>query len=558
MSKAERTLPVVLAGSMFALVAVFLPSVLRPAEPPANESAEFSPDAPPDQNNSIVAALNRGSTGTAGDGEGEATDQPDGPPKRAPGKGVCYGKNPPRQVESVYSPPCAPAFVGDNGGATTFGVTATEFRVAIYVADYDDAEEGPVDSTETYQNATQRYLLAMQTWFNKHFEFYRRQMRIFIVKQSLTSNSEGASAAIRAKQQFQVFAAGDALTTNPGTFGESIRQKIVTWMGFQNDKFLNENAPYAWTFITSNDNMVRLSTEALCKQVVDKPPKFNERRDTTFDYKAPRKLGLLLFEDSIRTGMEKQINDALAACGGKIDHTVKFAFEDEGAAGVAGAMTQMRSQGITTILHYGDHFSLNLFTAEATRLDYWPEWFIPGTGGTDVNSLSQDQDQDQWHHAFGLSMLQIPRPPHFADDVRAVREIDPSNNYSGEGGLPFAHLFGIASGVQLAGPKLTPESFEQGLFKLPHRPPEPIWSQGGGYGPGDHSYIDYAMFIYYDKNAYAADNGAKGSYRYLFDGKHFTYGEMPRDPVPWMTGGITTPPDPTIRDNDPSDVEGGS
>src|SRR5205807_5171636 len=61
------------------------------------------------------------------------TTQPP-PPTTAPPKTVAsacpfgFG-NPPRQIESVYSPPCAPAFTGNNGGPTSAGVNATDINI---------------------------------------------------------------------------------------------------------------------------------------------------------------------------------------------------------------------------------------------------------------------------------------------------------------------------------------------------------------------------------------------------------------------------------------------
>src|SRR5688500_12119376 len=97
MSRAERSLPVVLAMAMFLLVALLLPTVLRAQPPTTNEAAEFSPDAPPDEQQSIVAALSRGTSATAGTGEGQGEGEPldtvgvppPPPPTRAPARGPC-------------------------------------------------------------------------------------------------------------------------------------------------------------------------------------------------------------------------------------------------------------------------------------------------------------------------------------------------------------------------------------------------------------------------------------------------------------------------------------
>src|SRR3954453_18131690 len=114
LSRAERSVPVALALLMFAVVALLLPTILRPANPETNQSAQFSPDAPPNNQDSIVAALNRGTSATAGSGNGNgstvgqgpqgpgaAVAPPTPPPAKGPAsRGNCYG-HPPRQVESV-------------------------------------------------------------------------------------------------------------------------------------------------------------------------------------------------------------------------------------------------------------------------------------------------------------------------------------------------------------------------------------------------------------------------------------------------------------------------
>ena len=68
-----------------ALVAItVLPTTLRPPPDPSNSSAAFSPDAPPDQQDSIVAALSRGSSATAGgrtDGESQPGEVAGGGPE---------------------------------------------------------------------------------------------------------------------------------------------------------------------------------------------------------------------------------------------------------------------------------------------------------------------------------------------------------------------------------------------------------------------------------------------------------------------------------------------
>src|SRR4051812_20669249 len=66
----ERYLPLAYFALAVILVIILLPTILRPPHTQSQTTAELSPDAPPDAQQSIVSAFNRGSTGTAGNGPG--------------------------------------------------------------------------------------------------------------------------------------------------------------------------------------------------------------------------------------------------------------------------------------------------------------------------------------------------------------------------------------------------------------------------------------------------------------------------------------------------------
>src|SRR5687767_14499969 len=108
-----RYLPVAYLAIVMAVVATVLPTSLRPPPDDPTTSAEFSPDAPPDDTQqSIFAALGRGQSGGAG--IGGQTGRAGGPPpeqrRSAAARNCPYGYgDPPRQIESPYSAPCAPA-----------------------------------------------------------------------------------------------------------------------------------------------------------------------------------------------------------------------------------------------------------------------------------------------------------------------------------------------------------------------------------------------------------------------------------------------------------------
>src|SRR5438094_9782323 len=112
--RADNAVPVAYLVLAIGLVAVLLPTALRPPTPQSPQTAQLSPDAPPDnKTESLISSLNRASSGTAGSssnlggtgdgtGGGPATTLP---PANTPTTGPTlscphgYG-NPPRQTES--------------------------------------------------------------------------------------------------------------------------------------------------------------------------------------------------------------------------------------------------------------------------------------------------------------------------------------------------------------------------------------------------------------------------------------------------------------------------
>src|SRR3954451_7466997 len=138
-TRSDRYLPLVYLMVALLLAVVILPSVLRPPRDQPTTSSGFSPDAPPDKNQaSVFSSFQQASSGTPGGVTQQAQQtqvtQPPPPTTVPPPKVVAsacpYGfGNPPRQSESVYAPPCAPAFSGDNGGAPSAWVNATDINI---------------------------------------------------------------------------------------------------------------------------------------------------------------------------------------------------------------------------------------------------------------------------------------------------------------------------------------------------------------------------------------------------------------------------------------------
>src|SRR2546430_12071626 len=113
-SRSDRLLPFVYLGVALLLGVIILPSILRPPREQPTTSSGFSPDAPPDKNNqaSVFSSFNQAVSGTPGGvtaNSETAAAPPPPPPVKEVASACPYGfGNPPRQIESVYAPPCAP------------------------------------------------------------------------------------------------------------------------------------------------------------------------------------------------------------------------------------------------------------------------------------------------------------------------------------------------------------------------------------------------------------------------------------------------------------------
>jgi hypothetical protein len=134
-------------------------------------------------------------------------------------------------------------------------------------------------------------------------------------------------------------------------------------------------------------------------------------------------------------------------------------------------ISQFRDAGVTSIIMLADPLFPIFLTQEATRQAYFPEWLITGTALTDTTFFGRTYDKAQWGHAFGISPLWV-----FWVDVsnssgyREYHHMRPGSNRGDEGvsintrRSPIQWLF---QGIHMAGPKLTRETFAQGMYNFP-------------------------------------------------------------------------------------------
>jgi len=559
----ERYLPLAYMVMAVLVIVVLLPSALRPPAQQSTQTAQFSPNAPHQNQQSIIAAFQQASSGTAGAGTGNGTGPgttgsgPAGlqlpPSKLVPnfcpnGFGV-----PPRQTADIYAGPCAGAWKGDNGGATWRGVTGTTIRICVTGTGSGNqpSANGPVASQESAsQSAWDRTFTVFQQYFNRNFQFYGRQVQFIVENPSGSGISAEQTAGVACDQTWGVFAAGPVSDPECTYLGQ---HSIVAFCGDHWPvSFYQDGAPDLYGWVMDGDELVRLSAEFICKDLAGHPAQWAGEADYQH---TTRKFGMLLYDTRGYQQLGPETQSLLKSeCGQNLDIVYSDLDNSNGEASLAQAVTKFKQDGVTTVIPGVDYISSAVFTNQAANQAWFPEILVTDGGDLGRNQLASLQNQTEWAHAFGITDLDMERPLEDTDCYRAYQSVDPANSPA----FVFCDylydsLYMLMTGIQNAGPHLTPTTFQQGLYKLGFRYPDrPAWAIGGGYGPGHPAYADNIAEVWWnstapspDPNTYGAGSDNVGAYEYLRNGQRYRLGQIPVETPAMFSSGTTTAPDPT-------------
>ena len=540
----EQYLPLGYFAVALLLVIALLPTVLRPPVAEPNQTAELSPDAEPDkEQQSIISSLSRAQSGTAGTSTGEF-DDPVAPAVtvppvvRRPASSRCFG-TPARQTEVIYSPPCAPAWTGDNGGATWRNVTATEVNVGIELslgnADYD----GPIRTTappEGGESGANRTLRVFQQYFNLRYQLWGRTLRLVQIKDDDDSVEGSRAAAVQADEQWKVFA---AIHEFPAFGEEFAKRKLVVFGNGWPAATYAENAPYTWAWLPDLDKEGRLGAELACKQLIGRPASFAGGTLST----RTRTFGMIANAEDNRRYRSAQFAEPFKSmCDGEVLGIDFDGSADQASVGTA--IARLQSQNVTTVALSTDVLSALQILGQAQSQAYFPEWLLfNGSGCLTCNVIGKVMPQPQMSQAFGLSPWEMPRSFAESECHRAYHSIDPANDpdaFFCE--LGFLQLVQVMNGIQAAGPNLTPTTFERGLFGLGYSRHPEVWAIQGGYSASDRTWMDSVGEVWWDEAVNDPQLDSPGAYRWVKNGRRSAEGEIPREEPLFFTDGVTRPP----------------
>jgi hypothetical protein len=189
-------------------------------------------------------------------------------------------------------------------------------------------------------------------------------------------------------------------------------------------------------------------------------------------------------------------------------------------------LSKLKNAGITTVICGCDPLFLTFLTAKAKEQNYFPEWVISGVALIDNDLIGSIMEQGQWSHSFGVSFSGPPQAAAQGLGYRAYKSVRPDEPSIGVE-LIYNQLELLAIGIQLAGPNLTPESFEAGMFKYPTRTgPSGTW----GFAPGDYSTSDDAREVFWSPGDTSVQTREPGTYINPNGDQRFQIGRWPDTP----------------------------
>ncbi len=443
----------------------------------------------------------------------------------------------------------------DNGGATAPGVTADKVKVVVYygneaMAAADRAAGGrlPVNRTtggpgtwpDNFDEYQQVYEYAIET-FATYQTWGRMPVFEFVEASGADETAQRADALkVAAMKPFIVIDASSQSTGAPVFEAEMAKAKIIvngaaaTTLTPQQ---LAVQAPYRWATQNDTTASVYLVSNFLARSIGGRPAKWAGDESM---HENERVFGLVTPEGVIDVDMF----NALSRKYGGTPPAAAVTYDPDTVAEVARTLVaKLQSSGVTSVVLFSNNVATAALTKAATDNRYYPEWIVTGFQFQDFDGFARTYDQEQFAHAFGLGVLN-PRP---VEDPNTPAPLDSFNWYWGESQGTFAPttvgwMTFIYNAIQYAGPKLTAENVQKGLFSEPASggASDGTVSFQSGYGrtvglPYDE-YLGLGTdveMIWWNPDLETQGTNAvanfpgKGRFMYLGDGRRYSLGQFP-------------------------------
>ena len=563
---AGRYPPLVLLVVGIVLVIAVLPSALNLPQANPATTPEYAPVPPSNDNgpppaNGNLSSLGLGSTsGLTDQAPAQASDQSSANQteasatvRRNPSTKRCVG-NPPRQTDDPLSPPCVGFFKGDNFGATHAGVTRDEVRILFYMesGSYCNTSQGCVSSpVDTYDDLGQppsssEYLIdhelrVWQRYFNDRFQTYGRFVHFWVYWTPSYTSSETPEQrrddAANNYNHVKPFAVISYAKDNGRDYTAAMAQHGALNFGAYYERANKDFTDYprlVWGYPPSVEIAAAMFSSYVCKKVVPYPVSFSGNSN---DMGKPRVLGFLSSGDPNVPVFQQYaalVKQQIEACGGKFAVERQFpvtghiAYNGTDPSYAATNIAAFRTNNVTTII-WAQGWETQQSKA-AQQAGYLPEWVVAGDGLSEGNNNGQFQAPLAWDHAVMLTNQTAQPVLQDKPCYKAYADTEPtapSVDISGYGCWLYTNIFELFTGIQVAGPKLSERSVDDGYHAIP-----PVASNNPAvpacfFEPNDYTCVKDAEVEWFDSRAEAPSNSQLGCYKMMEGGKRYLTGTWP-------------------------------
>ena len=439
-----------------------------------------------------------------------------------------------RQVAwSVYAPQCVPAFHGNNGGATSHGITSS--TITISYREPNSTQQSAAQSLAGNAFPDDNGLIAdMQTYiryFNSQYELYGRKVQMvpYQGQGDYLAEDEGqdlAAAQADAQSAYDDGAFADLTFPLFGSqyYEQDLAQASVVGIGGLGfpTQWYQQYAPYEYSVTPTGTAGADGFVNIACDRMAGLPAIY--AGDPTYQTQA-RKFGFIGPDNPEYSAVGDLVqNGLLKTCGVTLAKRVSYAidvasFEQQAVSIVA----QMKQAGVTTVICGCDPLFPILLYQAADQQQYDPEWL--GIGWYDPQGRLPAQDQ----MAHMMSQEgQFPQPSQ-TEAYKVFQLADP-------GGTPAEQYYLVAyysvlylfDSLQASGPHLTPGTFQQGVFSMGRSPNGDVGTWQGGIGAFSPSLT--TQIGWWNPNATSNFDGGKGAWESCEQGRWFTF----LDPNAWQ------------------------
>ena len=542
------------------MVFAVLPNPLRVPQNNPTASAEYAPVPGRQQ---AAQAANFGETnaatsagiGAGGQGEGAMPGAPLPPPQRVARQTDCVG-NPPRQTEDPLSPPCVPFWDGDNGGRTFAGVTKDEIKVVFYNGlDVEGDLSGPWSPSEEKSTCTYawdcqylvRTIKAQLRYFQSRYQTYGRRVRLVAQSSSGTECGEQEADAAVTRLDHDPFAAV-FLGDNAECYNEALaRDYGILNFGLNFDvrrSNYEKYRPYIWGFFPDQETEAAWSAGFICRVLKDQKAK--GAGDASLRA-SKRKFGFIHPQNSRRGPSMEEVSKLLVEqvykqCGLRFDPDDTYDSSGDGPAGAKEAgtiMAKYKQQGVTTVICYcipvQTELTVPTMQNAANSIDYHPEWYWDHASSMDRAIWDQTFGSPS-QQGIGVSYLWRSPALHEQYHYQAYLREEPGTEPNVRWSFNIYHLFlNLFQAIQAAGPRLTPETVEQGMFTFQYLDRTNEYLPVGGYGPygpkavSNYTFVDTAMGWWYDPTGTPpGGREGEGCIRVMNKGHRYYWDEWPK------------------------------